>query len=386
MESKTLDTQSDSASPDSESPLAEGMLPPVSPPSPGFIMQLFVIPLIVVSIIVGVWLLVHWAVNRDMRPAELAKDIEVLNHASWQQVLTLANQLRDDNTNQLRGDRELCQKLAAQLQRRVKEGGDRQELVWLRMYLCRALGEFNLPDGLPALAAAAMPPEPKENTTDLEVRRAALQAIIYLRDRLVQTSEWQDPQLLSVAIQAVQASPPEDTGIDELSDSPHRAASMQLRYDRLHSTAAVLLGLIPDDAAIEPLAELLSKDSVDVRYNAAFGLSRHGDLRCEPILVEMLDLDRTLVDEPDAAIKEGKITEDELQQWAQTKREMIILSGLQGASLMSKASRGTKLPALEAAVEEVVSSSSLSEPLRKQALLTASELSAVGASMDERAE
>jgi hypothetical protein len=164
-----------------EPQMADDLLPPVSPPSSGFIMQLFVIPLLIVMIIIGIWLLFNWVANRDRRPVDLAQDIERLNHASWQKALTLANQLRDDRNHDLRQDRQLCDQLASQLRFRIEEGGSDQERVWLRIYLCRALGDFELGDGLPALILAA---QHQESIEDVEVRRAALQAIGILINRI----------------------------------------------------------------------------------------------------------------------------------------------------------------------------------------------------------
>ena len=49
---------------------ADDALPPVEPPSAGFIVQLFVIPGIIVFIIVMIWLLFNWLAQKGNDPAD----------------------------------------------------------------------------------------------------------------------------------------------------------------------------------------------------------------------------------------------------------------------------------------------------------------------------
>lgn len=357
--------QTENASPHTKSTLAESpprALPPVSPPSPGFIMQLFVIPLIIVSMIVGIWLLIHWVVNRDMQPAELAKDIERLNHASWQQALTLANQLRDDPDNKLRGDHALCARLATQLQSRIDEAGTSQEQVWLRIYLCRALGEFSLTDGVPSLIAAV---HHQADPRDLEVQRAALQSLIYLRNRLQDQPVWSRQDLLDATIQAATCQlPPRDENAPEGDSSG--GDSLTLRYDRLHGTAAFLLGMLEDPRAAEALVPLLEDGSSDVRYNAAMGLARYGDPRCQVTLIEMLGTERVPEDQPPGTAGKQVVSKKEMDQWRMAKREIIVANALRGAELYAqKATQGQ--PELIEAVQQVAENATISAKLSRQA-------------------
>ncbi len=55
----------------SSEPVVPGdVLPPVEPPSAGFILQLFVVPGIIVAIIVMVWLLFNWVARTGNDPRE----------------------------------------------------------------------------------------------------------------------------------------------------------------------------------------------------------------------------------------------------------------------------------------------------------------------------
>ncbi len=345
-------------------PAASGpdSLPPVSPPTPGFIMQLFVIPLIIVALIVGVWLLIHWVVNRDMRPAELAKDIERLNHASWQQALTLANQLRDEQGSKLRGDHQLCTRLAHQLQRRIDEGGTTQEQVWLRIYLCRALGEFELTDGVPTLITAV---RHHVEDGDLEVQRAGLQALIYLKNKLSDRPVWAQPEVLDAAMQAAVQQPLQAANMPVTIQSA--AEPLPLRYDRLHSTAAFLLGMLDDPRAAETLAKLLADHSTDVRYNAAVGLARHGDPRCQPTLVEMLDANRVEAEQRPATGRRESFSKKEMEQWSVAKREMIVANALRSAEFYAQRAAPGDASQLIDAVRQVSENATFGPELVKQA-------------------
>ncbi len=70
-------------------------LPPIEPPSASFLVQLFVIPMIIVGIIVVVWLMFSWLAHMGSNPHELVRDLKKPNEASWQRALTLADLLRN---------------------------------------------------------------------------------------------------------------------------------------------------------------------------------------------------------------------------------------------------------------------------------------------------
>ena len=133
---------------------ADELLPPVEPPAATFIMQLFFIPLIIVSVIVGIWMLFSWISNLGTQPTELVNDIEHLNHASWQKALTLANTLRDPRHEHLREDPALAGRISTLLDQKIQSEQYDRDNLWLQIYLCRVLGEFNIDTGLPSLINA----------------------------------------------------------------------------------------------------------------------------------------------------------------------------------------------------------------------------------------
>src|SRR5437762_2353720 len=95
-------------------------LPPVSPPTATFILQLFLIPLLIVSIVVVLWLLFGWIAQMGHDNAgELVRGIERGDNGSGQLAFELAGMLRsaDPKYDALSRDHELDRRLVATLAR-----------------------------------------------------------------------------------------------------------------------------------------------------------------------------------------------------------------------------------------------------------------------------
>lgn len=304
----------------------DDFLPPVHPPGAGLIMQLFFIPMIIVTIIVTVWLMFSWLAHMGSRPDELVKDFEQLNEATWQKALTLANMLRDPSSSALRRDPRMAQRLASVLDRQIEVGQTDTGHVWFRMYLCRALGEFEVADGLPALLRAASEERAVE---DLEVRRAALQAIGLLVDRVGASTAQENDDLL----------PALERAAAERGDQPDdRDARAKLR-----STAAFVLGLLDGEAAGDQLVRLASDPYPFVRYNAAVGLARQGDERAVPRLVEMLDPHNVEL-----------LKSDESQTEVEWNRIHVMRNALRAAKQLAEKNAFADLSPLGSAVDELI--------------------------------
>jgi HEAT repeat protein len=317
---------------------AADQLPPVEPPSPGFIVQLFLIPMLIVSIIVVVWLLFSWLAHMGSRPDELVNDLERMNHASWQQALTLGKALQDPSNREVARNPELAQRLADILQLHLDEGQLDRDHIWLRMYLSLALGEFESLNGIPVLVQAA---QTERDPQELDVRRAALWAIGRLAKRNSPAEVMTNEQVMDVLERAAM-----DTGSG--------GDDLQAR-GRFRSTAAYVLGELPSDAARERLATMLVDAYPDVRYNAAVALSRQGDVRGLETLTEMLDPDNQ---------ESTRYEEDESQQW---KRQDVMLQAIRAAHILAKNNPDADLESLSRAIEKLSKSEDVSSAIRLQA-------------------
>jgi hypothetical protein len=248
-------------------------LPPVQPPSARFLMQLFVVPLVIVVVIVMVCLMFNWLAHLGSPPQDLVRDLSKLNAGSWQKALTIANMLTDRRSSALRQDREMAGRLAEILSQELDAGDVSPERIKLRVYLCMALGVFEVDEGLFELMDAA---RLQRDRSEIEVRKSAIEALARRADLSPQRQHQfaENDELLTVLKDA--AAP--------RSDQPDlRELDAQLRL-----RAAYALGVIGGDSARQTLAGLLIDAEPSVRYNAATGLARHGDARAVPRLVEML--------------------------------------------------------------------------------------------------
>jgi hypothetical protein len=284
---------------------ADEVLPPVSAPTAGFILQLFLIPLTIVAIIVMVWLMFSWLAQMGNDPAELVDDLGRLNEASWQKALTLANLLRNPEHESLKQDHEVARRLAAILDKQLDDASMDDRRVKLRVFLCRALGEFHVDDGLPALIRAA---GTEREVLELDVRRAAVEAIAVLAKSVGPDSLRGNAELRKVLANAAIAR----------GDQPDQ----QTERGELRAAAAFALGIIGGDAALATLKNVLDDPYPNARYNAATGLARHGHIAAVPVIVEMLD-------PADEGATQGEASEAG-KQW---KRMLVLTNGIRAAEL-----------------------------------------------------
>jgi len=207
----------------------------------------------------------------------------------------------------------------------------------LRIYLCSALGKFEVPTGAAALVKAATS---EKQDVDIEVRRAALQGIGTLVEQLSPEQVAENPDMLAAVIKGTEAYAEEG---DE-----------RRKRELLRSTASYVLGVFPGEEAAERLAKLIHDPCLDVGYNATIGLARRGDERALPLLGEMLDpppealVDEDVPDDPDnanaARNREGR------EQW---KRSHIMENALRAIAKMRTDHPAASMGSLKTDVQSV---------------------------------
>src|ERR1700757_5274127 len=116
--------------------LPQNSLPPVEPPSAGFIVQLFVVPGAIVTIIVLVWLMFNWLAQQGNDPDYYIEALSRNNDARWQAAATLADALQNDTDRTLRNNADMAQKLADILETEMATGSLEEKPLRLRIYLC----------------------------------------------------------------------------------------------------------------------------------------------------------------------------------------------------------------------------------------------------------
>jgi len=311
--------------PDHFSP--DDALPKVEPPSGRFILQLFVYPLVIVSVIVGAGLLINWVTRLGGDPHDYIDALERNNDARWQAAMNLANVLRSDHNQEFKSNSKQAARLAAVLDREMTLAGKGDKAVRLRMYLGRALGEFHVADGLPVMIKAA---STQRFEQELKVRWFAFAGISKLVERMSSDPGFdEDEKLLQFLLKSL--------------EDPE--ASIQWR-------AAFALGWYDDPRATAAMVQSLTTGGhVNVRYNAATALARRGDVRCEQVLRQMLDLESiiTTIENPE----ETDLEEDELRKLADMQRYTIAKNSLVATIMLAKANKTADLTELEQSIRDL---------------------------------
>jgi len=284
-------------------------LPPVEPPSAAFLVQLFLVPGIIVAIIVSVWLAFHWLAHLGNDPQAYVRTLRRANEGRWQAALNLANDLRGPGGGALKADAKLATELGSILDDEVESGRTGEQSQTLRLYLCRALGEFTVPEAAPPLVRRA------DDLSDGETARAAIEALAVLAASLAE---------------AGQSLPEHDEVVAAL------VAASQAGDVRLKNACGFTLGVLGGDASVEALLRLLADGDADVRANAALGLARLGRSEAYDTLAEMLS-------QPDTAPAAADSPEQAQAQSERYKRALVVINALRGVALLVDAT-GEKPP------------------------------------------
>ena len=273
-------------------------LPPVEPPSAAFLVQLFLVPGVIVAIIVCVWLAFHWLAHLGNDPQAYVRTLRRANEGRWQAALNLANDLRGPNGSGLKADVKLASELGSILDDEVGSGRTGEQSETLRLYLCRALGEFSVPEAAPALVR-------RVNANDDDpATQAAIEAIAVLATNLQKAGrsfENRDDVVAAVLAATTSAN------------------------SRVRDACGFTLGVLGGERSIDGLLRLVGDPSADVRSNAALGLARLGQPDAYDTLSEMLALEDVYLDEK---------TPDDKMQSERYKRALVVVNALRGITML----------------------------------------------------
>lgn len=302
----------------------EDLLPPVESPSAGFVVQLFVVPALIVLVVVGVWLLFGWLVHRTaVQPKDLIQGLRGSSVARWQRAGELATMLHSEQYADFKRDPEAATDLAAILDDQLDQAGSGESMadddVMLRYFLCRALGEFQVAEGLDVLVKAATTEgDPREE----EVRRGAIQAIAVRAYNLARLN------------------PPQEVGPEV------EAALLRLAGDKddlVRSETAFALGQVGMPACITRLGQMVDDPYADARYNAAVALANHGNAAGMETLAEMLDVEEL-----------ASLRGEENDADRDVKRATIMHTALQAVAHLAQQDPQANFSPVRRALERVV--------------------------------
>lgn len=242
-------------------------LPPVEPPSAGFIMQLFLVPGLIVAAVIAVWALFGKLSTSEQDWRQLVAEVRSNNeHRRWRGATGLAQMLRSDvelgeSGNQLSTNPQVAKELATLLVELLNEPAQDEELTSQQSFLARTLGWLDsLEDSVPALIQAT---DEKHQTI---VRSDALRSIALIAGRAKDNEQPLDrPEITERLIEVSQDSDP-----------------------LIRQVCAFTLGLIPGDRVDQRLRVLAEDRDANTRINAAMGMSRRGMPEAFDALIALL--------------------------------------------------------------------------------------------------
>lgn len=242
-------------------------LPPVQPPSAGFIVQLFVVPGLIVAVVIAVWLLFGKLATAEQDWRGLVRELQQPNqHRRWRGALGLAQVLKADQDlgdkgQHLAANRELARTLSDVLDQELKRGSQDADNLKYQSMLARTLGMFDQPEIVsPPLRVAI------RTGRDRDVRKDSLAALAVLLGRYSERGQpLHDDDLFA---DLVEVSSDDDPLIRQL--------------------GAFTLGLADADVARRRLDVLLDDADPSTRINAAIGLARQKNLGGYRVLRDIL--------------------------------------------------------------------------------------------------
>ncbi len=281
--------------------LDDQLLPPVQPPSAGFIVQLFVVPAVIVMVIIGVYLLFGQLASGEADWRQLVTNVRSENaHVRWRSALDLAQVLQDDGFRKDKGQQlastpEVATALTEVLTDLLKKSSPSEEETQQTIYMLKAVGLLDLPEtAVPVLLTAV------EVTRDREIRKQALNslAVICGRAFVERKQPVAMPELTSRVIEISQES--------ELL-SRHQAT--------------FILGTLTAPEARERLAALLDDSDQMTRVNAAVGFARQDSTQGIPVIEQLF------VDSADWTLDPSSVNNDD-QATQHFERVMLVTNGM----------------------------------------------------------
>jgi hypothetical protein len=263
-------------------------LPPVAPPSAGFIVQLFLIPALIVGVIVGIYLLFGLLASGELDWRQQVVDVRSANeHVRWRGALSLAQMLDADAQQGASGtglsrNREIAAALTELFRDTMAQSPRDEEAHKQLEFVTKALGRLDSADVvLPVLLGAI------DTDSDPELHKHVLTAVAMIAGRAFERNAPLDDASLVRRVIVL------SEGADVLS----------------RHQAAFILGLTRVPEARARLEVLLQDGDLMTRANAAIGLARQKSTDGLPVFEEVFaDLAARPLD-PSTATTDGRAQE-----------------------------------------------------------------------------
>jgi HEAT repeat protein len=223
--------------------------------TPFLVLQFFIFPMAIVAVCVAVFVVFGLVATGPKDPRAILAEVRtgggLFNIKRWQAAYALANTLESESDLQkARADQRFVPEVVALFKETEGRAGD--DLL-VRRYLAVALGRLGDPRAVPEL----------RRTVQQGASSPDAQSVIYAAWALGAIG---DPAAL-----------PDLLALARSEDAGFRKAAVHA------------LGSFRAPEAREAAAAALDDQAMDVRWNAAVALARHGDTRGVPVLLQMMD-------------------------------------------------------------------------------------------------
>ena len=265
-------------------PTGDEELPPVEPPSAGFIVQLFVVPAIIVAMIVGVYLLFGRLASGEQDWRKQLTDVRSENpHVRWRGALGLAQMLNADaaaDGERLAENRDVATEIASLLEESIQKASVGEDDLKQQEFLVRTLGMIDVDDvTVPVLRAAIQPGE------DSTVRKNALISLGAIAHRRHEEgSDFEDESVVQDVV--------------AVTNEPDAV---------LRHVATYTLGLFASETSEDRLNVLVEHADPKTQFNAAVGLARRGSVAGVPVFLKVLEESQSDGDAPAASAPESAL-------------------------------------------------------------------------------
>ena len=253
-------------------------LPPVTPPSAGYIIQLFLIPALIVAAVVSVWALFGKLADSETDWRQMVSELGSSNeHRRWRAALGLAQLLRNSELAPKEGEVPLAEQpivvegLTQLLKESLATKSNSDEEIRHQEFLARTLGSLNADDTVLPILAQAMSPD-----NDIDVRKSALMSVAAIAGRhFEQITNYDSAHQPGVGIGERQLPLTEPTISDEATLQQLKLAA-QDQDPVIRHLAGFAIGSVSGPDAMASLKVMLDDSDSNARANAAIGLARNG--------------------------------------------------------------------------------------------------------------
>ena len=268
-------------------------LPPVSPPSAGFIVQLFLIPALIVMAVVAVWALFGKLADSDNDWKQLATELSSSNeHRRWRAALGLAQLLQNEQIYPPRDQQPLAtnpvvvDSLTQLLSESLASTTTTDEDIRHQEFLARTLAALDADEKTLPILAEAM-----KDSHNIEVRKSSLMSIAAIAGRHFDHVTGYSAAVTAEALapsMSVRKLPLANPTISDSAVLEQLRRSAQDSDPVVRHLAGYALGNVSGPDSLVQLRVMLTDGNRLAQANAAIGLSRNGSIDGVPTMIQLL--------------------------------------------------------------------------------------------------